>query len=224
MARLFKLVPASIRSQIIRLVKKHEEKGANEMEAMLPKLSLEEKHMKNLKVLTDKATFLNVLPKGAIVAEVGVAQGNYSEKILSVTQPKELHLIDAWTQTQYEGLRESVENRFKSEIKGGRVFMHQGFSTNELEMFDDKYFDWVYIDTDHAYNTTAKELDLCRRKVKVGGIIAGHDYTVGAWIPKIRYGVIEAVNEFCHKFNWEMIYLTNEYHRALSFALKEIVK
>ena len=227
MARFFKLVPASVRSQIYlnvsRLVKKYEEKCAIEMEAMVPKLSLEEKHMKNLKVLTDKATFLNVLPKGAIGAEIGVAQGNYTEKILSVTQPQEIHLIDAWTQTPYTGLRESVENRFKSEIKDGRVFMHQGFSIPELETFDDNYFDWVYIDTDHTYNTTAKELDLCRRKVKVGGIIAGHDYNVGAWIPRIRYGVIEAVNEFCHKFNWEMIYLTNEYHRNLSFALKEIV-
>ena len=227
MVKIHKLLPKSIKRQIYWTVsmpvKKYEEKNAIELEAMLPKISLEEKHMRNLKVLTDKATFLNVLPKGAIGAEIGVAQGNYTEKILSVTQPQKLHLIDAWTQKQYAGLRESVENRFNSEIKDGQVFLHQGFSINELEKFDDRYFDWVYIDTDHSYNTTTKELDLCRRKVKVGGIIAGHDYTVGAWIPKVRYGVIEAVNEFCHKYNWEMIFLTNEYHRNLSFALKEIV-
>jgi len=86
MVKIHKLLPKSIKRQIYWTVsmpvKKYEEKNAIELEAMLPKISLEEKHMRNLKVLTDKATFLNVLPKGAIGAEIGVAQGNYTEKIL----------------------------------------------------------------------------------------------------------------------------------------------
>ena len=92
----------------------------------------------------------------------------------------------------------------------------------QFEKFEDGLFDWVYLDSDHGYENVARELEICRKKVKIGGIIAGHDYVTGQWLKRERYGVVEAVNEFCHKYNWEMIYLTNEQHRNLSYALRQI--
>ena len=182
---------------------------------------LSAKHIQNLQVMIDRETFLKMLPEQAVVAEIGVAEGDFSQKILSITNPKILHLIDSWAHDErYTNLRHQVEERFQEQIRSGRVFVHQGFSTNEMAKFSDDYFDWVYIDTGHDYEVTCKELEVCRKKVKENGIIAGHDYIIGQWDASIRYGVIEAVHEFCIKYGWEMIYLTHESHRHLSFALK----
>ena len=70
-------------------------------------------------------------------------------------------------------------------------------STDAIGDFEDSTFDWIYIDTDHSYELTYKELRGYAPKVKPDGIIAGHDYSMGNWIDAYRYGVIEAVNEFC---------------------------
>lgn len=219
------MLPAAIKNKIYRaaaaLVKQNELEHAKKLEERLPKIDLTMEQMKNLKILTNKVALLDVLPKQAVVAEIGVSRGDYSEKILSVIQPQKLYLIDAWNSEPYH-FKEAIEARFSKEIKSGQIVICQGISTVELEKVADKFFDWVFIDTDHTYQTTAKELEICRKKVKRGGIIAGHDYVTGAWLPKLRYGVVEAVNEFCTKYNWEMIYLSNEHHRHLSFALREI--
>jgi len=58
--------------------------------------------------------------------------------------------------------------------------------------------------------------------IKSGGIIAGHDYTIGNWVDGYRYGVIEAVNEFCVNDDWEMIFLTAETDQYRSFAIRKI--
>ena len=58
--------------------------------------------------------------------------------------------------------------------------------------------------------------------MKKGGIIAGHDYIIGNWNDGHRYGVIEAVREFCLKYHWEMIYLTHELDDHPSFAIREM--
>jgi hypothetical protein len=156
------------------------------------------------------------------VGEVGVAEGDFSERILSITSPQVLHLIDAWGDGQYRGLRSLVENKLRNEIDQGQVVIHQGRSISELVRFKDNYFDWVYLDTSHDYKTTSMELELCRRKVKTSGIIAGHDYVTGSWVYRLRYGVIEAVHEFCMKYDWELLYLTHESHRHLSFAIRQL--
>jgi hypothetical protein len=80
----------------------------------------------------------------------------------------------------------------------------------------------VYIDTSHAYEQTVKELELCRHKVKSGGIIAGHDYCQGSIARSISYGVVQAVHEFCTTHDWEMVYLTLEDHMHWSYALSAI--
>ncbi len=91
-----------------------------------------------------------------------------------------------------------------------------------LQNFPGHSFDWVYLDTYHSYQVTADELLLLKDKVKIDGIIAGHDYIIGNWIRDCRYGVIEAVHEFCFKQNWELIYITINKNEMPSFAISRI--
>ncbi len=69
---------------------------------------------------------------------------------------------------------------------------------------------------------TREELVKYAPKVKHNGIIAGHDYTMGNWDSLNKYGVIEAVHEFCVKYGWELVYLTVEPTENQSFAIKRI--
>ena len=187
-------------------------------------VDLEEKHIRNLRVFLDRNAMLEALPKNTIIAEIGVAEGNFSEKLISITRPKKIHLIDYWAGEKYDDvMRLHVQQKFKNEIDASMVEINCGDSVDELSKFSDGYFDWVYIDTDHSYKTTVQELYICRSKVKENGIIAGHDYITGSWKSKYRYGVIEAVNEFCIKYNWEIIFLTHEGHRHLSYAIRKIL-
>lgn len=189
----------------------------------IPKYGLQNKHVQNLQVLADRQELLKSLPQGGIVAELGVDQGEYSELIYKINKPKKLHLIDAWGSSRYNKQKqEQVETRFADQLGRKEVEINLGLSTEVVNKFDDEYFDWMYIDTDHSYKVTKQELELWYPKVKQGGIIAGHDFIIGNWNGMIRYGVIEAVQEFCIKYNWEMVYLTAEFHQAPSFAIKKI--
>ncbi|MBP6699466.1 MAG: class I SAM-dependent methyltransferase [Flavobacteriales bacterium] len=189
----------------------------------IPQVELQEKHIRNLRIVLDRAAFLEHLPKGGVVAEAGVDRGGFSERILSIARPERLHLIDVWSSTRYHsGLEAQVRARFAKEIATGQVRIDLGLSTDVLHTYADHHFDWLYIDTDHGYAVTAQELDIARNKVKPNGIIAGHDYVTGNWNGGVRYGVVEAVHEFCVKYNWELILLTHETDRHLSFAIRAI--
>ena len=99
------------------------------------------------------------MPKGAVCAEVGVAFGDYSAEIIARTTPSKLYLVDAWG--------------------SARVEIRRGFSTVVLAALPDDHLDWVYIDTNHSFETTMAELTLCDRKVKADGLVAGHDFCTG---------------------------------------------
>ena len=158
-----------------------------------------------------------------MVAELGVNRGKFSEVIIEVTKPRVLHLVDIWEKDRYhEGLYSEVSEKFRDRIESGNVQIHRGLSTEASTEFLDEYFDMIYIDTDHSYNTTRDELLAYAPKIREGGIIAGHDYSMGNWIKSYRYGVIEAVHEFCLKFNWELCYLTADPLENQSFAIRKI--
>lgn len=190
----------------------------------MPSMELGAQHIANLKVVPDRAAFLQQMPKGGTVAEMGVASGDFSAMILRNNKPDVLHLIDFWGSDRYASGRAQVEDRFRAEIATGNVVIDLGLSTEVLPRFPNGTFDWVYIDTDHGYAVTAEEMEIARTKVKQGGIIAGHDYVTGNWDGGIRYGVVEAVHEFCVKHDWEFILLTHETDRHLSFALRQIAR
>ena len=59
--------------------------------------------------------------------------------------------------------------------------------------------------------------------MKPNGIIAGHDYILENWNGMVRYGVKEAVYEFCVKYNWEIIYITMENKEHPRFDIKALL-
>ena len=192
------------------------------IEADIPRVSLQQKHINNLKIILNRELMLGLFPKNAVIAEIGVFEGKFSKSILDITQPAKFHLIDLWSNGAPDVRQEMVQKSFAKEIESGKIEVHVGYSTTWIPKFADGYFDWVYLDTDHSYSLTAKELDLLKTKIKPGGILAGHDYTLGNWISGYRYGVIEAVHEFCVREGWEIIYLTIEADPYHSFALRKL--
>ncbi len=227
---LLRIIPKRIKNSILR---NHKEEvlrnydkdllNTRTQQFDLPRFDLNEKHIRNLKVIEDRTRLLDFLPKNAVVAELGVDTGDFSSLIISKTNPTKIHLIDSWDTNRYSNSkRESVVTRFTKEIENNILEVDLGYSFQVLEKFENNYFDWIYIDTDHSYITTKKELEIAARKVKDNGIICGHDYYMGNWVTGYKYGVIEAVHEFCIERNWEIIYLTIEQSIPPSFALRRI--
>lgn len=166
---------------------------------------------------------LDRLPKGSVGAELGVAQGEFTRDILDRVDPSLLHLVDVWmpSSSRYgEEEMNKVLTAFHSSIQEGTVRVHRGKSTDVGAEIEDGSLDWVYIDTDHSYETTLAELRLYSKKVGPEGILAGDDFahlSKGSWT---RFGVIEAVYEFCVEADFEFLFLTMEIERNPSFAIR----
>lgn len=63
--------------------------------------------------------------------------------------------------------------------------------------------DWVYIDANHLYPAAMEDLVEWSKVLVPGGYIMGHDYVLHP-----ECGVIEAVEDFCADYGWEIQYLT----------------
>jgi SAM-dependent methyltransferase len=156
-----------------------------------------------------------ILPKGGVGAELGVFKGRFSPVLLRVSAAEQLHLIDPWYLLTPEwhwgtGDRSTVnavrriKRRFRRQIEEGRVQVHVGRDLDVLSTFADSTFDWVYLDSSHAYEHTVQELDLLHEKVKPGGVIAGDDWRPDPEHP--HHGVHRAVNEFVDRRGYEVVY------------------
>ena len=209
---------------VLDQAKKIESDSRTERETQIHKAQLTASHIENARLVMDRSTLISKLPKGGVVAEIGVEQGDFSREIYDIAQPTMLHLIDKWGDPDryHDGLKLVVESKFSSEILQGRVEINVGDSRDVLRQFPDSYFDWVYLDTDHTYEITVNELHVLESKIKPSGYICGHDYCVGNWTAGLRYGVIEAVHQFCVEKNFELIWLTRESHGFESFAIRRI--
>lgn len=140
-----------------------------------------------------KEKFNEKLVKGV---EIGVERGRNSKSILNELNIGKLYLIDVWD--NYKGIYIvwSLENynhvlrKFKDDK---RVNIIKDFSNNAVINFWDNTLDFVYIDANHKYKYVYQDIELWYPKVKVGGIIAGHDVCIP--------DTLKAVKDFCSKKN-----------------------
>jgi len=164
-------------------------------------------------VLTDRKTMIReYLPKGAVVAEVGVFRGDNAHTILEGAEPRELHLID---------LDFSLLHRhpFEPALRDGIVRLHEKDSVAALASFPDKYFDWVYIDGDHSYPGVKRDIEEAKRTVKPDGLLVVNDYIFFSHWEFIRYGVVHAVNELCLAEDWAFRYFALDSEMYCDVAL-----
>ena len=217
------LLDGKLNMSLLSFSKSRRKLKARLISKKIPKFKIESKHVNGCELLATRIELLKRLPKQGIVAELGVDEGDFSNLIVEYCTPQKLHLVDTWSSLRYNADKFSnVTSKFKKEIENGAVEIHRKLSTEASIEFKDNYFDWIYIDTDHRYRTTLDELYVFSKKVKKGGFIAGHDYVMGNWTKFIKYGVVEAVAEFCVKENWGIKYLTADYTENQSFALQKI--
>lgn len=189
----------------------------------IPKVPLQKKHIQNCRLILNRDALLEEMKNGAIVAEIGVDEGEFSEKILNKTKPAVLHLVDIWGSKRYNDEKYlRVIDKFTELINVGKIRIHRNLSIDAVVDFPESYFDWIYIDTDHSFKTTQQELIMYASKLKPSGIIAGHDYSMGNWVKSYRYGVIEAVHKFCVENEWELVFITAEPSEKISFAIRKI--
>lgn len=174
-------------------------------------------------ILPDRIALLRRMVSQGVVAELGVDKGDFSAHILSVSQPNKLFLVDLWGSRRYStDKRDLVLNKFSREIDRGKVEVRQERSTAFAHSISESSLDWVYVDTDHSFQTTKSELDTLEDKVRLGGFILGDDFTWGNIVTGYRYGVVQAVAQFLHKSTYKLRYLTLELDRNWSFGLERI--
>jgi len=151
--------------------------------------------------LTNRVTLMKTLPHGKHVVEVGVERGVFSRIILEHNEPAQLTLVDSWcsrpgtawdvkdpsAQANHDNNYRYVLRLFAAEK---RVQALRLLSLDAAQTFPDGSLDIVYLDADHT--TTAEDIQAWWPKVKPGGWLCGHDYTMTDWIT-VKHDVDEWV-------------------------------
>jgi len=149
-------------------------------------------------------------------AEVGCLQGNTTFHLLKNCPALTLYAVDAWK--EYDGLYadakdggqialhrmsddgtetklrvpfEVVEELFRDKAKkyNGRLKILKGLSWEVAEQVPDGSLDFAFIDADHIEPAVRKDIPAWKRKVRVGGMLLGHDIH----LPSVR----RAVDDLC---------------------------
>ncbi len=115
-------------------------------------------------------------------AEIGVEQGVYSARLCEKIPGLILYTVDPWkaykdyrehvTQSKLDGFYEST----KEKLAPYNCQIIRKFSMDAVEGFEDRSLDFVYIDGNHNFKNVANDIVEWEKKVKVGGIVSGHDF------------------------------------------------
>jgi hypothetical protein len=190
-----------------------------EVDRMVP-LQLPQQLFENSKVCASREDVLPLLPKGGVIAEVGVAYGNFSALLLEILQPEKFIAIDSfaftednepWKQTIVKDSKlshlEYYKRRFEKEITAGRLEIKKGLSWDGLAQLPAASIDYLYLDAGHSYEEVVKDMQQVKRVIKDTGIIQFNDYTLFDAFAFVPYGVPKAVHEFILEGNYEILYL-----------------
>lgn len=114
--------------------------------------------------------------------ELGVESGVFSEKLCRGNPEMHLIGVDSWT--AYKGYRDHVtqdklDGMYKDTLERMKNYDYEavkGFSQEVVGNFADGELDFVYIDAAHDFVNVTLDIAAWEKKVRKGGIVAGHDY------------------------------------------------
>ena len=186
--------------------------------------ALETKHLDNPRLFAHRNDLISSLRPGAggVIAEIGVAHGDFSEYLLDFSEylldelrPQEFVAFDLFNMEEWLPTRQSSIERLNNMThlefyrqrfygRGAQVKVEVGLSYLRLAAYKDRYFDLIYIDGDHSYDGVKKDLEIANAKLNDDGIMVLNDYKMFDHHYYVPYGVVQAVNEFIVTNNWKV--------------------
>lgn len=139
------------------------------------------------------------IPAGGTWVEVGVYSGkSFSFGLVEcLNRGKKIDMVavDMFPDEWIYGMRPdglTVWDKFNGGMMplDGHFRIVKGRSTDAAHHFKNRSIDFVFIDAAHDYDNVTADIAAWLPKVKVGGIMAGHDYD-----DDYRNGVVKAVND-----------------------------
>lgn len=137
--------------------------------------------------------------KEVVGLEIGCDIGDTAYFLLENHPNLILHSIDPYTDyVDWNGNSlNSRDEMYHSALKrmekfGERFVLHRTTSDEKYSDFEDKTFDFVFIDGLHTYEQLSKDCENYYSKVKDNGIFSGHDFVTIS-------GVNKAATEFSEK-------------------------
>lgn len=177
----------------------------------------------------DFPEFLNRRGLTGEAAEIGVYRGEFSEHILTHWRGLKLHLVDAWRHLpQYVDIANHSDEAHLANMQiacrrlakySQRMHIHRALSTDAAQRFTDATLDFVYLDANHSFDAVWQDLHAWYPKIRLGGVLAGHDYLDGE-LPEGSFGVASAVNAFQQKYGLS-VELTNDHPWRSWYLVKE---
>jgi len=114
-------------------------------------------------------------------AEIGVHQAGYSEWLLKAMPQLKLYGIDLWE--SYKGYKDfgkhDLDDAYfnaQERVKDYDCELIKGWSNEVVKQFKDESLDFVNIDGNHAYEYVVEDIANWSKKVRLGGIVYGHDF------------------------------------------------
>lgn len=131
--------------------------------------------------------------KDFVMAEIGVESGKTTSALLRIRPKLKIIAVDRWIvtppgDTYFQGSRvmarwdaqtwKMIYNKFLNNIKQfkNRVQIIRSDSISAAAQIEDHSLDLIFIDADHSYEGTSKDIKTWFPKLKSDGIMCGHDY------------------------------------------------
>lgn len=142
--------------------------------------------------------------------ELGVSGGNLSEYLLRAIPRLTLFMVDSWRManpnsdyalaggpygklTDETQAQKAVKAVLRTRFAAGRRHVLWMESVPASLRFCQE-LDFIFIDADHTYSAVNADIQAWAPKIKVGGLLCGHDYGTSPSSPE---GVKRAVDDYC---------------------------
>ena len=150
-----------------------------------------------------------------IGAEIGVARGNTTWRLLRYCPSLYLYAVDLWgyvpevfteySQGIYADWDFSLEKRkFDQQTAPyvDRLHVMRGISWDMAMYVQEEELDFVFIDADHGYESVLKDIKAWTPKLKPGGVLSGHDSD----LPTVRQALDELLDSSWLRFAGDKVW------------------
>lgn len=174
--------------------------------------AIRSEHVQNAALYADRTDMIArlPLPKGGVVAEVGVATGTFSKVLIETLHPRKFVAFDIFTMhelpdQQFDGLTHEQYYRRKMAAYQDILCLEEGPSHITMAKYRVDEFDLIYLDAAHRYEMVKRDAELASQMLKPNGVLIFNDYVAGNFYRRIQYGVVQAVNELIVNEGWRVI-------------------